>query len=236
MVRTDIVDSDSFPPSGTRNPPSSTRRRKTEKYRPTKDQMTHDTPWNPNLLNTSRDLDVAIDGLLWSPLERLDTIIDTRPGAYGLFYTGPLPLYRPLRRPRSHHPVALAGGYPIYIGKAQRGLHRRMRDHIDNLTGVTDIDANDLRAVTLPVDHPAQAAYLEELLIRTFEPLWCQRRLAGFGSMPPGINRRDHQSPSRWSTLHPGRRGTPRRPPRISRAELIAFAEQHIRATADNRG
>lgn len=189
---------------------------------------THSDSWHPRLLNTNRDLDVAIDGLLWSPLHHLTDITDTSPGAYGLFYTGPLPLYRPLRRPRTSTPVAFAGGYPIYIGKAQRGLHRRMREHVENLAGVVDITPDDLRVVLLPVEHPAQSAYIEDLLIHTFEPLWCQRRLAGFGSMPPGINRRDHQAPSRWCTLHPGRRGTPRRPPRVTREDLIKFAEKHL--------
>lgn len=187
--------------------------------------------WHPRLLNTRRDLDVAITGLLYGPLHELELVTDPTPGAYGLFYVGPLAMYRRLWRPATTEPAAVSGGYPIYIGKAQRGLVRRMRDHVINLQGVRDVRPDDLRVVILPVEHPAQAGYLEELLIQTFEPVWCERRLAGFGSMPPGRNRRDHQAPSRWSVLHPGRRGTPRRAAVVSREELVEIALAHIERT-----
>lgn len=181
--------------------------------------------------NPQNDLDWLLDQVMNQPFTMLNEVQSDRPGAYVLVYSGPLPFYRRLWRPDSPLPLSSAGGYPIYVGKARRGLRLRMTEHIRNLDGVRSVRPNHLRVLTLTAEIPAQAGYFEELLMDEFRPIWCQRSLAGFGSMPPGRNRVENQSPAPWSVLHPGRRGTPLGSPMVGREQLISFISSHLEMT-----
>ena len=128
------------------------------------------------------------------------------PGIYALYYTGTLPVYKPIAD----------GEAPIYVGKAippgsRKGdtvdvsvpvLQRRLNEHAKSITQTVNLDAADFWCRYLAVQ-PVWITLTERFLIDHFRPVWniC---LDGFGDHDPGIGRRDSER-SWWDTMHSGR-------------------------------
>jgi hypothetical protein len=165
-----------------------------------------------------------VERVLDSPLAPLSEAsgLSSGPGLYVIVYDGQLPMYAPIRR-----------RWPIYIGSAA-SLRLRIVEHRRNLTGVADIAISDLVAGAVPVQSHALAQYAEALCISTFDPIWNDPRVAGFGSRYQGDSRAgQRQCP--WSVLHPGRRSSRGAPVR-SREELIEVVRAQLAKTAPRAG
>ena len=141
-------------------------------------------------------------------IERLDTIVNIPgSGIYSLFYSGALPVYRPLS----------GRGMPIYVGKAvppgsRKGdqvdvdspaLQRRLREHTKSINEADNLDVSDFLCRYLAVV-PVWITLAERFLIDYFKPVW-NLSLDGFGDHDPGSGRRNSQR-SWWDTLHAGRK------------------------------
>ena len=141
-------------------------------------------------------------------IERLDTIVNIPgPGIYSLFYSGALPVYRPIS----------GREMPIYVGKAvppgsRKGdqvdvdspaLQRRLREHTKSINEADNLDVSDFSCRYLAVV-PVWITLAERFLIDYFKPVW-NLSLDGFGDHDPGSGRRNSQR-SWWDTLHAGRK------------------------------
>jgi len=135
-------------------------------------------------------------------------------GVYAIYYTGKLPIYRPLIRHNelSEYPA------PIYVGKAipsggRKGgmdfeaaaghsLLNRLSEHGDSIKEASNLDGLDFKCRYLVVDD-VWIPLAESLLIERFQPLW-NVLVDGFGNHAPGSGRYQ-QKMSPWDVLHPGR-------------------------------
>ena len=80
-------------------------------------------------------------------------------------------------------------------------LWSRLRDHAKSIAQVENLRIQDFHFRYLVVDH-IWIPLGEELMIRTFAPVW-NKVIDGFGIHTPGANR--PQTISAWDTIHPGR-------------------------------
>ncbi len=149
-------------------------------------------------------------------------------GVYALFYTGNLPLYRPVRSEKAR--------WPIYVGKAvppgarkgaksagpTKALYLRLREHHDSIAAARNLEPGDFLCRYLAVT-PLWITMAERLLIEDFQPLWnvC---IEGFGLHDPGGGRYEGQR-SWWDVLHPGRRWASR----LQETRTTRDAERRIR-------
>lgn len=139
-------------------------------------------------------------------------------GVYALYYTGNLPLYRPL-----YEMNRLEFSQPIYVGKAvPRGwrqgrlqeptneLYRRLNDHTNSIEQVDNLSITDFHCRFMILEDAAadMIGTVEAALIRHYFPLW-NSIVDGFGNHDPGSGRYE-QAMSDWDTIHPGRNWTKR--------------------------
>lgn len=138
------------------------------------------------------------------PLESLPKI--EGPGIYSLYYCGELEFYRP----------TVAGGRPIYVGKAvppgsrkggvvdenRPALSDRLREHARSIRAASNLDLADFECRFLAVV-PVWITLAERFLITHYRPVW-NLCLDGFGDHDPGKGRAGSER-SWWDTLHPGR-------------------------------
>lgn len=130
----------------------------------------------------------------------LSTRVPAVVGAYILLHTGNVSLY----------PETDTSNGPIYVGCA-RNINGRRSDHLRSLNGAR-LDASDFKIIYLPTVDLGSASYLEQVMLETYEPLWNQTRLRGFGSRPQGSTWERSQTASPWDFLHPGRSGLAQAP------------------------
>lgn len=110
-------------------------------------------------------------------------------GVYTLHYAGNVALYAGL------------GDVPIYVGKADKAIHARLRDHARSIDQAENLALADFRCRWL-VLAPVWVGLTEQVLIAQYRPIW-NDVVRGFGIHNPG--RRRPQQRSQWDTLHPGR-------------------------------
>lgn len=138
-------------------------------------------------------------------------------GVYALYYTGSFPAYEILSAVNQDEQFLC----PIYVGKAvpagaRKGgtgtegdqgfaLKNRLRDHVDSISAVNNLDTNDFYCRFLVVDD-IWIPLTEALLIEKYKPVW-NRVLDGFGNHDPGGGRHRGKMPQ-WDCLHPGRSWT----------------------------
>lgn len=168
------------------------------------------------------------EALLGKPSHSLQPAPFTGAGIYAIYYSGPLPLYAPISKPKS-------GGVatPIYVGKAvpegaRKGgyglgstpgfvLHRRLAEHAKSVEQAKDLSLADFACKCLIVDD-IWIPLGESLLIEQFKPLW-NMVVDGFGNHDPGSGRyKQQQSP--WDILHPGRPWAAKCAPGKSRVDI----------------
>ena len=134
-------------------------------------------------------------------------------GIYALYYVGDFLAYEPLAERNRD----LRFEIPIYVGEAvpegaRKGgvietnrptykLYSRLREHAKSISQAENLRVQDFYFRYLVVDH-IWIPLGEELMIRTFAPVW-NKVIDGFGIHTPGANR--PQTISAWDTLHPGR-------------------------------
>jgi hypothetical protein len=156
------------------------------------------------------------------PLASINTLAFSGDGIYALYYQGGLPFYEAIRSPGST--------CPIYIGKSgQSGrtsgregcsvsIHGRLRQHLKSIQEVRNLSAQDFTFRFIVLQHTEQVGLAESLLLKLFQPAW-NSSLSGFGSRPGFDKRCENTSrASPWDTLHPGRRGSGKKP--RSRSEV----------------
>jgi hypothetical protein len=134
-------------------------------------------------------------------------------GIYALYYTGGFAAYKPLavrnRDDRFEMPIYVGEAVPegarkggvIETDKPTHKLWSRLRDHAKSIAQVENLRIQDFHFRYLVVDH-IWIPLGEELMIRTFAPVW-NKVIDGFGIHTPGANR--PQTISAWDTIHPGR-------------------------------
>jgi hypothetical protein len=81
-------------------------------------------------------------------------------------------------------------------------LYRRLKEHLDSINAVRNLELDDFRCRWLVVDE-VFIPLGESLLIRHFKPLW-NAVVDGFGNHPPGSGREKGKK-AMWDVLHPGR-------------------------------
>lgn len=159
-------------------------------------------------------------------------------GIYALYYFGDFELYSRLAEVN-------AGGQckmPIYVGKAnlkgtrtargsvtrQTPLYARLREHARSIAKVDNLELEDFRCKYLVLDQ-MWVSLGEQILIRTFEPIW-NTVVEGFGIHTPGKGRARQQR-SQWDTLHPGRswvEGLELPPHKLSEEEIRRRVYEHL--------
>lgn len=138
------------------------------------------------------------------------------PGTYLLKYCGDLEIYRLISR-----------RWYAYTGSTDN-LHRRLTEHRNRLSRVTDIDVTDIEVMVIPTATEAEAKYLEDLVINHGRTIWNHLSLRGMGSKAQGTGRCSVQHRAPWDVLHPST-GARHQPERASRTELqqLVRAELH---------
>ena len=91
---------------------------------------------------------------------------------------------------------------PIYVGKADRALHRRLTEHAVSIDSAENIDLTDFGCRWLVLE-PIWIGLTEQILIERYRPVW-NNAVKGFGNHHQGRTRVTQQR-SQWDTLHPGR-------------------------------
>jgi len=135
-------------------------------------------------------------------------------GVYAIYYTGPLPIYRPLV---AYGRISEKSA-PIYVGKAipsggRKGgmdfeaavgnsLYGRLCEHAESIKKASNLDIGDFQCRYLVVDD-VWIPLAESMLIDRFHPLW-NLEIDGFGNHDPGAGRYQ-QKKSPWDVIHPGR-------------------------------
>ncbi len=110
-------------------------------------------------------------------------------GVYTIHYSGSFPAYVDLDS-------------PIYVGKADRGLHTRLSEHAASIDAATNLSCGDFGCRWLVLEQ-VWIGLTEQILIDRYDPIW-NRVVKGFGNHHQGKARRDQQR-SQWDTIHPGR-------------------------------
>lgn len=131
-------------------------------------------------------------------------------GLYALYYTGPLPLYKGIKKKDT----------PIYVGKAEAGnssygdppnddgskLYDRIVKHSVSVQEVAESGGN-LSVGHFEVRHllleDVWIVLGERALLRAYAPVLWNTLMPGFGANPPGTARRNARSI--WDTIHPDR-------------------------------
>ena len=111
-------------------------------------------------------------------------------GAYIIHYRGQFEPYREL------------GETPIYVGKADTDLYKRLGDHATSIAAAENIALEDFGCRWLVLES-VWINLTEQILIRRYRPVW-NLVLLGFGNHAPGSGRLNSRRP-RWDTVHPGR-------------------------------
>ncbi len=139
---------------------------------------------------------------------RLDAIADVGgPGIDSLFYSGSIPVYRPISG--SERPIYVGKAVPPGSRKGDRvdesspALQRRIREHSKSIDEADNLEVSDFSCRYLAVV-PVWITLAERFLIDYYKPVW-NLCLDGFGDHDPGKGRRNSQR-SWWDTLHPGRK------------------------------
>lgn len=91
---------------------------------------------------------------------------------------------------------------PIYVGKADKGLHRRLTEHATSIEQARNLDLADFACRWLVLE-PVWIGLTEQILIERYAPVW-NNVVKGFGNHHQGRSRVGQQR-SQWDTLHPGR-------------------------------
>lgn len=169
----------------------------------------------------------VVDALIHAPVLRFDQLVGTGAGVYALLYQGDLGFYSRLKRPvDTDGSIVESGGFPVYVGSAQR-LQARARDHERKLGRSNDLDPDDFRMIQLSTPSVASALYGEALLIETLKPVWCQQRwMGGFGSRRQGRIRTLGQRTSPWSRLHQATKSC-----REDNEQLSEMVSAHLEST-----
>ncbi len=162
-------------------------------------------------------------------------------GVYAIYYTGSLPIYRPLIA----HNKASKIPAPIYVGKAipsggRKGgmdfeaavgnsLFNRLSEHADSIAKASNLEVGDFQCRYLVVDD-IWIPLAESMLIDRFQPLW-NLEIDGFGNHDPGSGRHQ-QKKSPWDVIHPGREWAERLQPcakskRDIESRIAAFFQVH---------
>jgi hypothetical protein len=143
------------------------------------------------------------------------------PGVYAFFFaTIPDPCF--------DHPGLRDGGWPCYIGVADSSIAARLTEHRSRLKPVTNLDVDTFRVVTINFPSAAAARFGERVALGHLQPVY-NVVATGLGAKGEGTLRMEGRQ-SRFSTLHPGRRG-PTGPPKMSRKELRAAVRRHLNET-----
>jgi len=134
-------------------------------------------------------------------------------GIYAIYYTGTFEAYRQVSKFNTDGKFAL----PIYVGKAVppgarmgagtgtavgKVLYKRLKEHADSISAVTNLNIEDFFCRYLVVDD-IWIPLGESLIISRFTPVW-NSLIDGFGNHNPGKGRHAGMRP-RWDVLHPGR-------------------------------
>ena len=153
----------------------------------------------------------------------------TGAGVYAIFYTGDLPLYRPIRSPDARWPIYVgkaipAGSRKALVDKSRIGheLFKRLNEHAESLAAAVNLSINDFVCRYIVVA-PLWIPMAERLLIESFHPVW-NGALDGFGNHDPG-GRRANQWTSPWDTLHTGRAWANK----LAKQHTVASAEETVR-------
>jgi hypothetical protein len=171
-------------------------------------------PFNP-LDKKNLGASVA-EAILTSIPHRMDKLEEFKgAGIYTLYYSGDFPLYQEISKRNNDGDF----NAPIYIGKAVpdgarkgssltanysgKALFKRLRDHIDSINAVSNLQIQDFHCRFLIVDD-IWIPLGESLLIARYSPVW-NYLLDGFGNHAPGSGRRDSMRP-KWDMVHPGRK------------------------------
>lgn len=134
-------------------------------------------------------------------------------GVYTLHYSG------------TFEPYAGLGERPVYVGKADKGVHARLGQHARSVDQALNLDLADFRCRWLVMEE-VWVGLTEQVLIAQYRPVW-NIVVKGFGIHTPGSGR-GQQRRSPWDTLHPGRPFAEGRPDnRRSAADLITAIRQH---------
>lgn len=191
-------------------------------------------PFNPlDKRNLGESVATALLARPVLPLAQLELF--TGAGVYALYYTGGFPAYQEIATRNQGNAWAL----PIYVGKAvpagsRKGgmglgdnpgqvLHKRLREHLESIEAVNNLEARDFGCRYLTVDD-IWIPLGESLLIARFSPIW-NTLVDGFGNHDPGKGRHAGLRP-RWDTLHPGRRWAGRL---MARDETPATIQREIK-------
>jgi len=186
------------------------------------------TPFDP-LAKTSLALSI-LHRMLDKPATPFASLPDfLGAGIYAIYYSGPFAAYTPLRVAN-----ATTAQIPIYIGKADspggrqgvltgtgaasKKLCSRIKEHRRSVIEASNLDVADFSVRWLVVDD-IWIPLGESALIGSYQPLW-NTLVDGFGNHDPG-NGRISGVRSRWDTLHPGRKGRDKYPPRSETAPQI---------------
>ena len=110
-------------------------------------------------------------------------------GVYTVHYFGPFEAYAGLRS-------------PIYVGKADKGLYARLKDHAASIQAADNLSAEHFGCRWLVLEQ-IWIGLTEQILIERYNPIW-NHVIKGFGNHDPGRGRWG-QRRSQWDTLHPGR-------------------------------
>ncbi len=197
-------------------------------------------PFNPlskgHLARSVADALLAADLRPMPPAERFPGA-----GVYAIYYTGSLPIYRPLIA----HNKASKIPAPIYVGKAipsggRKGgmdfeaavgnsLFNRLSEHADSIAKASNLEVGDFQCRYLVVDD-IWIPLAESMLIDRFQPLW-NLEIDGFGNHDPGSGRHQ-QKKSPWDVIHPGREWAERLQPcakskRDIESRIAAFFQVH---------
>lgn len=133
-------------------------------------------------------------------------------GIYALYYFGDFELYSRLTELNADGQYRM----PIYVGKAnlkgartarssatrQTALYTRLREHAKSIEEARNLKLEHFRCKYVVLDQ-IWVSMGEQILIRTFKPLW-NTVVEGFGIHHTG-GPRARQQRSQWDTLHPGR-------------------------------
>lgn len=111
-------------------------------------------------------------------------------GVYTLHYSGDFAPYSGL------------GTSPIYVGKADHGLHGRLTKHANSINASENLRLEDFGCRWLILEQ-VWINLTEQILIKRYSPLW-NVAIKGFGNHDPGSGRYA-QKRSQWDTVHPGR-------------------------------
>lgn len=170
-------------------------------------------PFNPlsksHLARSVADALLATELRPLAPAERIPGA-----GVYAIYYTGSLPMYRPLiaHNKSSEVPAPIYAGKAIPSGGRKGGmefesavghsLFNRLSDHADSIVKASNLDVGDFQCRYLVVDD-IWIPLAESMLIDRFQPLW-NLDIDGFGNHDPGSGRHQ-QKKSPWDAIHPGR-------------------------------